>query len=90
MSLMAYVGGAIGLLHPEFYSAFGPHQETDSVQRFVALLMPLAAVYLTPFIFYPCWFDKFPEWLVGRASVDKLGRFAKALGVELDEQQRSE
>ena len=72
----AYVIGTAALVWPRVFDASASRDRIlfPSEPRAYGLLMLLGAVFLSPYILYPCLRDRFPRWLV---------RFTKAKHVEI-------
>lgn len=81
-----YFAAVMGLIQPDYY-AFGQtvsNNDAPVVSLIVAIMMPLGAAYLTPYIFYPCLFDRFPDWIVRRTPLKKLQKIASGVfGVQV-------
>ena len=84
MNLAVYVGGFVAFLVPDSV-------QLNPIQVFFPSLtnlefgcgLLLMAIYLTPYILYPCCVDHFPSWLCRRYGDEKMSRIARGIyGVE--------
>jgi len=76
---VAYVASIAGFFRVE-YAVFAGIGVDDSVSVASCLLVvyiQVMTVYWTPFVFFPCLFDRFPGWVVRRRPPEKLRKIAR-------------
>lgn len=86
MVLALYYLAAAGLVNPQIYSLTPPGSSlhVSAVSRILVIMVPAMALYLSPYILFPCLFDRFPNWLVRHTKPDHLRSMAKSFfGVDI-------
>ena len=76
---LAYVASIAVFFRVEYaaFSSVGVDGNVSVASFLFAVYIQIATMCLTPFVFYPCLFDRFPGWVARYVSPEKLRKIAR-------------